>query len=154
MNRLEMLTRAATLRANARAVSMQDRASDYGRWMAEADELERRASLEVDPAPRAPRKGEQCPWGTIQYADPMPDLPGVVSVGTAGHGGLWIPLERRGELPKGWRHRAWLEEDCEAVIGLWWLGYTHDGDPEWSARARRTLAAYFPGLDPDEVDRD
>lgn len=59
------------------------------------------------------------PWGPIQHASEI--APGIVSVGTAGHGGIHLSAERKRKLLRDWPalagcseggHGTWYEEDC------------------------------------------
>jgi hypothetical protein len=67
--------------------------------------------------------GDYSPWGQIQAAEQI--APGIVQVGTAGHGGIWLSPERKAALPacvKAYRSGyhsgspTWWEEDCEAAL--------------------------------------
>jgi hypothetical protein len=65
-------------------------------------------------------EGSRTPWGP---ADSVTNIaPGIVSVGTPGHGGLTLSRERRAAIPKPLRDVAgtWFEEDCE-----WWIVAMH-----------------------------
>ena len=96
--------------------------------------------------------GCSSPWGTIQHDSIV--APGVHMVDTAGHGGLWVAPHRRAELPPGWRKRAWLEEDCEASIGILFLRVPAPPqvDPkEWHRIALATVWRYFPEIDTSSV---
>lgn len=65
------------------------------------------------------------PWGPIQSATVL--APGIVSVSTAGHGGIWLSPEREAQIPENVRAIArqyapspWYEEDCDsAIVALW-----------------------------------
>ena len=64
-----------------------------------------------------PRAGSPSPWGTVQYVYPYAE--GVISVGTAGHGGIWLSDERLAQMPANEQSTdGWYEEDCEAVFPL------------------------------------
>lgn len=96
-----------------------------------------------------PRVGDSSPWGRIQTVDAIPDVGGMVSVSTAGHGGLWVPPDRRADMPPGWRTRAWFEEDCEAAIPILFLGVKAPDrySPEaWRESLVLTLERYYPEL--------
>jgi len=58
------------------------------------------------------------PWGKVQYCDQIAE--GIVSVSTAGHGGLKLSAKRNNQIPEGARiHSGWYEEDCEwAIVAL------------------------------------
>ena len=63
------------------------------------------------------RKGSS-PWGAIQ--DEREILPGIVSVSTAGHGGIIVSAERLEQMPDymrvGYAGRGAFEEDCDWAI--------------------------------------
>ena len=64
-----------------------------------------------------PREGDPSPWGEIQGTTIL--APGVVSVHTAGHGGIWLSAERLAQMPPNERTSdSWYEEDCEAAYPL------------------------------------
>lgn len=63
------------------------------------------------------RAGSRTPWGVAQYAEHI--APGVVIVGTAGHGGVKLSQERNREIPTALRQSSgWYEEDCESYIPM------------------------------------
>ena len=73
-----------------------------------------------------PRVGGSSPWDRIQTALIL--APGIVSVSTAGHGGIWISPEREHQIPANVRAIArqyapapWYEEDCDCVIPALWF---------------------------------
>lgn len=75
--------------------------------------------------------GSRTPWGTASYVDHL--APGIVSVGTAGHGGLKLSRERNMAIPAPLRRASgWYEEDCEANIPLHFHAQdtSQDGDPD------------------------
>jgi len=60
------------------------------------------------------------PWGPSQYADKL--ARGVTMYGTAGHGGIKVSDKLNREIPPEFRNESgWYEEDCEAVIPLYFL---------------------------------
>lgn len=69
----------------------------------------------------APQKGHGSPWGRIQHVETL--APGIVAVETAGHGGIWVSLDRLASIPQKHRDYAarwsgseqWYEEDCAAA---------------------------------------
>lgn len=67
-------------------------------------------------------KIQSSPWGSVQSQREL--APGIIQVSTAGHGGIWLSLERQVQLP-AWALEVpsgycpkpmWWEEDCEAMI--------------------------------------
>lgn len=72
-------------------------------------------NYESTPAPM------ETPWGPAQDIEEI--APGIVSVSTAGHGGIWISPERYEAMPTALRayptftgSRGWYEEDSDALI--------------------------------------
>lgn len=63
-------------------------------------------------------EGSRTPWGSAQYVSRP--APGIVSVGTAGHGGIKLSPERNAEIPAPLRKRSgWYEEDTESnIVGM------------------------------------
>jgi hypothetical protein len=57
------------------------------------------------------------PWGPIQNQKQI--APGIVSVSTASHGGIYVSDEMREKMPedirncKTWTEKNWYEEDCD-----------------------------------------
>ena len=52
------------------------------------------------------------PWGEVQYQEEV--CPGVVCVGTAGHGGLKVEPTLNKTIPDYMRNDdGWYEEDCD-----------------------------------------
>ncbi len=64
------------------------------------------------------------PWGAIQHYHRIAD--GVISVSTAGHGGIWLSDERIKELPDDYESCTgtprWNEEDEDGALVLQYLG--------------------------------
>jgi hypothetical protein len=67
-------------------------------------------------------KIKSSPWGSVQHQHEI--APGIISVSTAGHGGIWLSPERQAQLP-AWaleisssycEKPTWWEEDCEAMV--------------------------------------
>ena len=58
------------------------------------------------------------PWGKVQFCEQIAE--GIVSVSTAGHGGLKLSAKRNNQIPEEARiHTGWYEEDCEwAIVAL------------------------------------
>lgn len=73
-----------------------------------------------------PKVGNKSPWGRIQHIDQIAS--GVLFVSTASHGGIWLSVERRKQVPVSVKKTnflgmtAWWEEDCDAVKVLECLG--------------------------------
>lgn len=70
---------------------------------------------------KAPVEGGRSPWGSIQSVEEIAE--GIVSVTTAGHGGIWLAPALEAKVPAGLRALArqyapsqWYEEDCDAYI--------------------------------------
>jgi hypothetical protein len=76
-------------------------------------------------------KGKNSPWGVIDWAREL--APGVWTVTTPGHGGIWLSPERVAGMPEAVRAVAtfversvgrvsgsasgrWYEEDCDAAL--------------------------------------
>jgi hypothetical protein len=67
-------------------------------------------------------KIKSSPWGSVQHQHEI--APGIISVSTAGHGGIWLSFERQAQLP-AWALQVpssycskpmWWEEDCESQV--------------------------------------
>lgn len=90
------------------------------------------------------------PWGRAQHYENLGG--GVMSVSTAGHGGIFVPVEYLHNIPADQRVWAakwsgseqWYEEDCcWAAVAV---ALPDRFTPENVATARRTLASFFrPG---------
>ncbi len=69
-------------------------------------------------------KGMATPWGQIQDSHRIAN--GVVSVSTAGHGGIWLSDKRIAQLPKHYQPFTgtprWNEEDEDGALVLQYLG--------------------------------
>ena len=69
---------------------------------------------------RPTREGSSSPWGSVQTIEEIAE--GIVSVTTAGHGGMWLSADRLARIPAELQHLnrfgvgAWFEEDCEVMI--------------------------------------
>ena len=68
--------------------------------------------------------GMSTPWGRVQDHHRIAD--GVVSVSTAGHGGIWLSDKRIAQLPKHYQPFTgtprWNEEDEDGALVLQYLG--------------------------------
>lgn len=70
---------------------------------------------------KLPKVGGPSPWGPIQTINRVED--GILSVSTAGHGGLWLSPERLAAMPAHLkrpttfykRGSPWFEEDVEIL---------------------------------------
>lgn len=68
------------------------------------------------------------PWDAVHHAERL--APGLYSVSTASHGGLWLSPERmkvfRELFPtfEGYAGLPWLEEDCDICMGV--IAFYHD----------------------------
>ena len=91
-----------------------------------------------------PSVGSSTPWGRAQTAEQL--APGLVSVTTAGHGGIWVAPDRRAALGS---RKAWYEEDCE------WAKVAKVYPDDFEARVAQyvgpTLEHYYPNWAPPEV---
>ena len=93
------------------------------------------------------------PWGTAQTVDRLAD--GIVSVTTAGHGGVHLSPARLREMRESERTRdGWYEEDCEAAFVF--AHFTANGTipvtqaqkvayAKWRARWGEFAAVRMPG---------
>lgn len=97
------------------------------------------------------RDGSRTPWGSAQYAEEV--VPGIVSVGTAGHGGVKLSPERNAAIPAPLRNRSgWYEEDCEvSIVGMYHpdaarsAGYYSPADQQrWAEDRRESVKDWFP----------
>lgn len=91
----------------------------------------------------APTRGSGSPWGMVQTAREM--HPGIYSVDTAEHGGIWISDKFaeiiHNELPDlvtPYSTRKWFEEDCDWAIpvlllhkSVEWLSFSWE-DITWA----------------------
>ena len=89
----------------------------------------------------APHVGDSSPWGRIDHARTL--APGIVSVGTASHGGIHLRADLNAAIPESLRSSdAWYEEDCEwAHVALI---YPHAFNAQEQASAHRTVMNYMP----------
>jgi hypothetical protein len=64
-----------------------------------------------------PREKSLTPWGSADFVEVL--TPGIVSVSTPSHGGIWLAPHLNAEIHPVWRSDdGWYEEDCEANIVL------------------------------------
>jgi hypothetical protein len=71
----------------------------------------------IDRDTREGREMKNTPWGVSQHEEEL--APGIVSHGTAGHGGIHLDLKRRQAIrwEKNWLGTSeWWEEDCDWSI--------------------------------------
>lgn len=97
---------------------------------------------------------QRSPWGKVQDAYEL--APGIVSVSTAGHGGIKVSPTLNKKIPLVARTRGgWYEEDCEWAIPYFVfsadINCANNGDPVKAERhsksyvqAIKTLENYFP----------
>lgn len=89
------------------------------------------------------RPPQTTPWGLVQHTTIL--APGIWSVSTESHGGIWLSPERRAALPE-WAQNApsrycakptWWEEDCEAFVLLlvFYDELKTDKDPDIPSRS-------------------
>lgn len=64
-------------------------------------------------------EGSRTPWGEAQYVNNP--AAGIVSVSTAGHGGIKLSPERNRRIPAALRNKSgWYEEDAESnIVGMY-----------------------------------
>ncbi len=68
------------------------------------------------PRERRPSVGGHSPWDTIQHIEAIEEDGSILSITTAGHGGLWVSKEKQAQMPAILRPNLdghWYEEDCE-----------------------------------------
>jgi len=86
------------------------------------------------------------PWGASQYSESL--CRGIVSYGTAGHGGVHLSPTRNCVVPEYMRNaNGWYEEDCEwaipaAIFPEAWV--KHYGTEDILATIKSTLLNYYP----------
>ena len=81
------------------------------------------------------------PWGPAQHVKDHGQ--GVLSVDTAGHGGIYVPSELLRLIPAAEQRFAarwsgsvnWYEEDCAAAIPMFRLGHLFQDIPEAKRQA-------------------
>ena len=93
------------------------------------------------------REGSRTPWGAAQYVEHVAH--GIVSVGTAGHGGVKLSPERNRKIPPALRNASgWYEEDCESYIPMMIHAeaFARDGRSvdETYLTARKGVVNWFP----------
>lgn len=93
-----------------------------------------------------PKKNGFSPWGEIQTVTGI--APGIYSVTTASHGGLWVSDERMAMMPDALKCNVygegqWFEEDCEwaLVVLAFPTEFTND---KWLIAAQ-TIGSYIGG---------
>lgn len=65
-------------------------------------------------------KSRMTPWGKSQYSKSY--APGVDFYSTASHGGFYVASAINQVIPEVFRRKdGWYEEDCEAMIVLYFL---------------------------------
>lgn len=89
-----------------------------------------------------PQEGSRTPWGLVQGIKVL--APGLVSVWTASHGGIWVAPQLR-ERIEGHKRTAFYEEDCEwAKVHA---AYPSAFPDECAKHGPETLKRYFPNWD-------
>ena len=77
------------------------------------------------------------PWGAVQHAREI--APGIVSLSTAGHGGMVLSPERRAAMPPALRAFApfagegWYEEDCDVAVVMMAFPEAFEVSQVWEA---------------------
>ena len=84
------------------------------------------------------------PWGTVQYGQELAD--GIVTVSTAGHGGIRISDERLKQMPRALRleRKRWFEEDCEAGLVYWAFARDIGLTAEQVTMAEESVRNWYP----------
>ena len=94
----------------------------------------------------APELGDPSPWGTIDSVHAIGQ--GIVGIGTARHGGLFVPHAQLHAIPQAWQdyaarftgHAQYFEEDCaSALVAL--------SFPDLFAGSQRAALELLPQLD-------
>lgn len=86
------------------------------------------------------------PWGASQYSESL--CRGIVSYGTAGHGGVHLSPTRNMVIPEYMRNaNGWYEEDCEWAIAATifpeaWV--KHYGSEDILKIIKATMLSYYP----------
>jgi hypothetical protein len=80
------------------------------------------------------------PWGQVQSHTVM--APGIVSVTTAGHGGIHLDPWRVRQMPRTLGKQAWYEEDCEWSKPI--VAFAAEFDQKTVESAKATLRGWFP----------
>lgn len=93
------------------------------------------------------------PWGRADYTKQL--APGIWTVGTPSHGGMWIAPELYATMPESIRetrhsHGGWFEEDCDwaiPVLFFWDLleGFYETRCEEVQTAAIMTLKSCYDG---------
>ena len=84
-------------------------------------------------------------WGKVQHAEQL--LPGIWSVGTAGHGGFILSAQRNDAVPAYMRQRgAQYEEDCDWCLPVIAFEdeFLQGGQDRLVEAARRTFIDWHP----------
>lgn len=91
-----------------------------------------------------PTLNSTSPWGKVQHLSIL--APGIVSVSTASHGGIWLSPDRERRIPpaghaiaRQYAPAQWYEEDCDACIVA--VCFAAELSPEFVAHAREHVAA-------------
>ena len=107
-----------------------------------------------------PRLNGNSPWGQIDYLEVR--APGIISVSTPGHGGIWVSPELEATLPASVRAIAreyapaqWYEEDCDCIIPLALLPGIPADKAQWAREYARNWNSHAGRMAPlvAELDR-
>ncbi|MCQ4121360.1 DUF7007 domain-containing protein [Rhodococcus tibetensis] len=84
------------------------------------------------------------PWGSVQYGSTLAD--GIITVSTAGHGGVRISPQRLRQMPSALRlgRRRWFEEDCESALVAVAFADDLELDDRRRELAAQSVADWFP----------
>lgn len=83
-----------------------------------------------------PRVEGMSPWGKVQDAEEV--APGIISVTTPSHGGMWLSDERRAQMPEALRAVPttpggnWYEQDVDAMLVILSFPDLFDGRYLWT----------------------
>jgi hypothetical protein len=85
---------------------------------------------------------KRSPWGKVQ--DAWVKGEGIISVSTAGHGGVKVSAKQNKRIPESVRKAdGWYEEDVEWAIVALCFPEAYP-DPEHQKQAKCTVADYYP----------
>lgn len=86
------------------------------------------------------------PWGMVQTQKDL--APGVTSVTTASHGGIYVVPDLLAKMPiksTAYSQGGWFEEDCDWALVA--VAFPEAFDAKSLAVAKSIAARYFPNLE-------